>query len=92
MSESARITRLAALMAGNGFVLVKLIDLSTQGKSIVIAWLGCGAALGMLLAYLSLRRGSTDRWAREFEWASLGLLASAFFGWAAGAAFPFPWH
>jgi NhaP-type Na+/H+ or K+/H+ antiporter len=62
------------------------LSLSRKIHDVVVASLACGAALGILLAYLSLRRSASDQTANQFEWASLIIVAGAFTGWVLAIA------
>jgi hypothetical protein len=68
MADEARITRLAALLAGNGFLLTKVFDLSGRMDPptgvILIAVI---PVIGLFAAYSALRFPASGRAARSTE-------------------------
>lgn len=76
MTDGARNTRLAALMAANGYFLIKLLDFLQATPPLVRAAVySIGPILGLGGAYLALLLNPSDTWARNGELISVSVIA-----------------
>jgi hypothetical protein len=76
MDDNARITRLAALLAGNGFVLVKLTGFDEQGhiwRSFALVYAAI-SLLGLAGTYIALACKPAERGAVLGERVGIGAL------------------
>ncbi len=90
MDDDARIPRLLALLAGNGFVVVKVNSLTEQGaityKYFALSYLVL-SLIGLAGAYIAIARKPDASWAVWGERIGTGVLAIFAIVWFVATAF-----